>query len=73
LATEFVFVFLQFVCDFYNLGQLQLFLEFFQPFFDRKMIQLIMWMTKGSTNTDAEIEYTNWEKVNEFGQENIEI
>ena len=32
-----------------------------------------MWMTKGSTNTDAEIEYTNWEKVNEFGQENIEI
>ncbi|MHB1147630.1 MAG: menaquinone-dependent protoporphyrinogen IX dehydrogenase [Lutibacter sp.] len=35
-------------------------------FFDRKMIQLIMWMTKGPTNTDAEIEYTNWEKVNEF-------
>ena len=37
------------------------------PFFDRKMIQLIMWMTKGPTNSDAEIEYTNWEKVNEFG------
>ena len=36
-------------------------------FFDRKMIQLIMWMTKGPTNTDTEIEYTNWEKVNEFG------
>jgi menaquinone-dependent protoporphyrinogen oxidase len=35
-------------------------------FFDRKMIQLIMWMTKGPTNTEAEIEYTNWEKVNEF-------
>lgn len=35
-------------------------------FFDRKMIQLIMWMTKGPTNIDAEIEYTNWEKVNEF-------
>lgn len=35
-------------------------------FFDRKMIQLIMWMTKGPTNADAEIEYTNWEKVNEF-------
>ena len=36
-------------------------------FFDRKMIQLIMWMTKGPTNTDAEIEYTNWEKVAKFG------
>lgn len=36
-------------------------------FFDRKMIQLIMWMTKGPTNTNAEIEYTNWEKVNDFG------
>ena len=42
-------------------------------FFDRKMIQLIMWMTKGPTNTDAEIEYTNWEKVNEFGQELIKL
>ena len=38
-------------------------------FFDRKMIQLIMWMTKGPTNIDAEIEYTNWEKVNEFALE----
>ncbi len=35
-------------------------------FFDRKMIQLIMWMTKGPTNTEAEIEYTNWEKVSDF-------
>lgn len=42
-------------------------------FFDRKMIQLIMWMTKGPTNTDAKIEYTNWEKVNEFGQELIKL
>ena len=37
------------------------------PFFDRIMIQLIMWMTKGPTNSDAEIEYTNWDKVTEFG------
>lgn len=37
------------------------------PFFDRIMIQLIMWMTKGPTNSDAEIEYTNWDKVKEFG------
>lgn len=42
-------------------------------FFDRKMIQLIMWMTKGPTNTDAEIEYTNWEKVNEFAAEFIKL
>jgi len=38
------------------------------PFFDRIMIQFIMWITKGPTNTDAEIEYTNWDKVNEFGK-----
>lgn len=37
------------------------------PFFDRIMIQFIMWMTKGPTNKNAEIEYTNWEKVTEFG------
>lgn len=42
-------------------------------FFDRKMIQLIMWMTKGPTNVDAEIEYTDWEKVNEFGKELIKL
>ena len=42
-------------------------------FFDRKMIQLIMWMTKGPTNTDAEIEYTNWEKVNEFALELVNL
>jgi menaquinone-dependent protoporphyrinogen oxidase len=42
-------------------------------FFDRKMIQLIMWMTKGPTNTDAEIEYTNWEKVNEFAIELVNL
>ncbi len=38
------------------------------PFFDRIMIQFIMWMTKGPTNTNTEIEYTNWEKVKEFGE-----
>ena len=37
------------------------------PFFDRIMIQFIMWITKGPTNTDAEIEYTNWDRVNAFG------
>lgn len=38
------------------------------PFFDRIMIQFIMWMTKGPTNTNTEIEYTNWGKVKEFGE-----
>ena len=38
-------------------------------FFDRIMIQFIMWMTKGPTNTSEEIEYTNWNKVKEFGMQ----
>lgn len=38
------------------------------PFFDRIMIQFIMWMTKGPTNKNVEIEYTNWDKVKEFGK-----
>jgi menaquinone-dependent protoporphyrinogen oxidase len=36
-------------------------------FFDRIMIQFIMWITKGPTNTNTEIEYTNWNKVEAFG------
>ena len=39
------------------------------PFFDRIMIQFIMWMTKGPTNADAEIEYTNWDRVKAFGMQ----
>ena len=34
--------------------------------FDRIMIQFIMWMTKGPTDTNTEIEYTNWEQVKAF-------
>ena len=37
------------------------------PFFDRIMIQFIMWMTKGPTKASTEIEYTNWDRVREFG------
>jgi len=33
---------------------------------DRLMIQLIMWMTKGPTNSKTKIEYTDWDKVKEF-------
>ncbi len=36
-------------------------------FFDRSMIQFIMWMTKGPTNINTVIEYTNWGKVKKFG------
>jgi len=32
------------------------------------MIQLIMWMTKGPTDTNTEIEYTDWKKVKEFAK-----
>jgi menaquinone-dependent protoporphyrinogen oxidase len=39
------------------------------PFFDRIMIQFIMWMTKGPTNSNTNIEYTNWEKVKTFGMQ----
>jgi menaquinone-dependent protoporphyrinogen oxidase len=33
------------------------------PFWDRIMIQFIMWMTKGPTDKNTKIEYTNWDKV----------
>ncbi len=36
------------------------------PFFDRIMIQFIMWMTKGPTDSNTEIEYTNWDRVTKF-------
>ncbi|UMB53100.1 menaquinone-dependent protoporphyrinogen IX dehydrogenase [Lutibacter sp. A64] len=34
--------------------------------FDRIMIQFIMWMTKGPTNKNIKIEYTDWKKVEAF-------
>ena len=37
-------------------------------FFDRKMIQFIMWITKGPTNINTQIEYTNWDKVITFAK-----
>ncbi len=35
-------------------------------FFDRVMIQLIMKITKGSTDASKDVEYTDWGKVSEF-------
>ena len=37
-------------------------------FFDRQMIRLIMWMTKGPTAPDTVVEYTNWTQVGHFGE-----
>lgn len=35
--------------------------------FDRQMIRFIMWMTKGPTDPKAIVEFTDWGKVEEFG------
>jgi len=35
-------------------------------FWDRQMIRLIMWMTKGPTDPAAVVEFTDWNKVDEF-------
>ncbi len=38
-------------------------------FFDRWMIRLIMWMTKGPTDPTAVIEFTDWAQVEAFGRD----
>uniref|UniRef100_UPI0023EDB0E2 flavodoxin domain-containing protein n=2 Tax=Enterobacterales TaxID=91347 RepID=UPI0023EDB0E2 len=38
-------------------------------FFDRMMIQLIMRMTGGETDTRKEVEYTDWDQVSRFTHE----
>lgn len=38
-------------------------------FFDRLMIQFIMRITGGETDTTKEVEYTNWARVNEFSEQ----
>jgi menaquinone-dependent protoporphyrinogen oxidase len=35
---------------------------------DRFMIRLIMWMTKGPTDPQAVVEFTDWKQVEEFGR-----
>jgi len=37
-------------------------------FRDRQMIRLIMWLTKGPTDPDTVIEFTNWKQVETYGQ-----
>ena len=38
-------------------------------FFDKYVIKLIMFLTNGPTDTSMSYEFTNWQKVQEFGQE----
>lgn len=42
-------------------------------YFDRQMIRLIMWMTKGPTALDTVVEFTDWDKVDEFGRAFAEV
>ena len=42
-------------------------------FWDRLMIRLIMWMTKGPTDPKTNIDFTNWSQVEDFGQVISEI
>ncbi|MGC2166105.1 MAG: menaquinone-dependent protoporphyrinogen IX dehydrogenase, partial [Gallionella sp.] len=37
-------------------------------FWDKQMIRLIMWMTNGPTDLDKEVEFTDWDKVDDFGR-----
>lgn len=36
--------------------------------FDRYMIRMIMWMTKGPTDPKTNIDFTDWDQVRKFGQ-----
>jgi menaquinone-dependent protoporphyrinogen oxidase len=42
-------------------------------FIDRQMIRLIMWMTKGPTDPQTTIEFTDWDKVDAFGHKIAEM
>jgi menaquinone-dependent protoporphyrinogen oxidase len=37
-------------------------------FFDKTMIRFIMWMTKGPTDVNATVDFTDWEEVEAFGR-----
>jgi len=38
------------------------------PFWDRQIIRFIMWLTKGPTDPRAVVEFTDWNKVDDFGR-----
>jgi menaquinone-dependent protoporphyrinogen oxidase len=42
-------------------------------FMDKHMIRLIMWITKGPTDPALTVEFTDWDKVEEFGRKIAEM
>lgn len=38
-------------------------------FWDRQIIRFIMWMTKGPTDPEAVVDFTDWNSVDDFGRE----
>ena len=42
-------------------------------FWDRTMIRFIMWMTKGPTDLDANVDFTDWGEVEAFGHALCEL
>jgi menaquinone-dependent protoporphyrinogen oxidase len=42
-------------------------------FWDRTMIRFIMWMTKGPTALDSNVDFTDWDDVVAFGQAICEL
>jgi menaquinone-dependent protoporphyrinogen oxidase len=42
-------------------------------FWDRTMIRFIMWMTKGPTALDSNVDFTNWDEVDAFGRAICEL
>lgn len=38
-------------------------------FWDRQVIRFIMWMTKGPTDLDAVVDFTDWGKVDDFARD----
>ena len=41
--------------------------------FDRTMIRFILWMGKGPTDPTQTVEFTDWDKVDEFGRRIVEL
>jgi len=37
-------------------------------FFDKQMIRFIMWLTKGPTDLSGTFEFTDWQRVTQFGE-----
>ncbi len=42
-------------------------------FFDRQIIRFIMWMTKGPTDPATDVEYTDWDQVDQFAERIAEL